>query len=60
MKQTFGFIELIRFFWKYFLPSVIHPDIVSGIGIAKKYPLGTESSLSNNEMMQYLLEQPIE
>jgi hypothetical protein len=38
----------------------MHPEIVSGMGIATKYPFGTESSLSNKDMMQFLLEQVIE
>ena len=48
------------FFWKYFLPPVMHPEIVSGMGIATKEDFGTESSRSSNEMMQFLLEQVIE
>ena len=48
------------FFWKIFLPSVMHPEIVSGMGIATKSYFGTESSLSNNDMVQFLLEQVIE
>ena len=56
-----GFIVLLRvIFQKSFLPPVMHPEIVSGIGIATKYPFGTESSRSSNEMMQFLLEQVIE
>ena len=43
-----------------FLPPVMHPEIVSGMGIATKYPFGTESSLFSNEMMQFLFEQVIE
>ena len=54
----FGCIDL--FFWKYFLPPVMHPEIVSGIGIATNLPFGTESSLFSNDMMQFLLEQVIE
>ena len=38
----------------------MHPEIVSGMGIATKKPFGTESSLSNNDMLQFLLEQRIE
>ena len=38
----------------------MHPEIVSGMGIATKYPFGTESSRSSNNMMQFLLEQVIE
>ena len=38
----------------------MHPEIVSGMGIATNHPFGTESSLSNNNMMQFLLEQVIE
>ena len=56
----FACIDLLGFFEKNFLPPVMHPEIVSGIGIATKYPFGTESSLSNNDMMQFLLEQVIE
>ena len=38
----------------------MHPEIVSGMGIATKPLFGTESSLSNNDIMQTLLEQVIE
>ena len=38
----------------------MHPVIVSGMGIATNLDFGTESSLSSNDMMQYLLEQVIE
>ena len=38
----------------------MHPDIVSGMGIVTKLYVGTGSSLSNNDMMQLLLEQVIE
>ena len=55
--NIFGCIDLFEFFGKYFLPPVMHPEIVSGMGIATKYPFGTESSLSNDNMMQCLLEQ---
>ena len=41
----------------YFLPPVMHPEIVSGMGIATKYAFGIESSLSSNDIMQFLLEQ---
>ena len=47
-------------FEKYFIPPVMHPEIVSGMGIATKLRFGTESSLSNNDMTQFLLEQVIE
>ena len=53
-------IDLLEFLKKYFLPPVMHPEIVSGMGIATKYPFGTEISLSNNDVMQFLLEQVIE
>ena len=43
-----------------FLPPVMHPEILSGMGIATKYSNDIESSLSSNEMMQFLLEQVIE
>ena len=49
--------DCIDFFWKCFLPPVMHPEIVSGMGIATKFLFGTESSLSNKDMMQFLLEQ---
>ena len=55
----FGCIQLLSFFFKYFLPPVMHPEIVSGMGIATKNPFGTESSLSSNDMMQFLMEQVI-
>ena len=38
----------------------MHPEIVSGMGIATNNAFGTESSLSSNDMMQILLEQAIE
>ena len=38
----------------------MHPEFVSGMEIATKYPFGTESSLSSNDIMQFLLEQVIE
>ena len=38
----------------------MHPEIVSGIGIATKYLFGTESFLSSNDVTQILLEQVIE
>ena len=53
----FGNIDLLSFLWKCFLPPVMHPEIVSGIGIATNNAFGTESSLSNNDIMQFLLEQ---
>ena len=53
----FACIELLSFFYQYFLPPVMHPVIVSGMGIATKLDFGTENSLSNNNMMQFLLEQ---
>ena len=52
--------DCIDFFWKCFLPPVMHPEIVSGMGIATKFVFGTESSLLSNDMMQFLLEQVIE
>ena len=56
-----SFIVLLRvIFQKSFLPPVMHPEIVSGMGIATKSPFGTESSLFSNEMMQFLFEQVIE
>ena len=57
VKRMYGCID---FFWKYFLPPVMHPEIVSGMGIATKYTFGTESFLLSNDMMQFLLEQVIE
>ena len=59
-KQMFAYKDLLEFFWKYFLPPVMHPEIVSGIEIATNLNFGTESSLSSNDMMQLLLEQVIE
>ena len=47
-------------FLMYFLPPVMHPEIVSGMGIATKYPFGTDSSLFSNDMMQFRFEQVIE
>ena len=38
----------------------MHPDIVSGMGIATKYPFGADSSLVSNDMMQFRFEQVIE
>ena len=38
----------------------MHPDIVSGMGIAENHPLGNNSSLFINEIMQFLLKQVIE
>ena len=35
----------------------MHPEIVSGIGIATNNAFGTENSLSSNDMIQFLLEQ---
>ena len=57
VKRMYGCID---FFWKCFLPPVMHPEIVSGIGIATKYLFGTESFLSSNDVTQILLEQVIE
>ena len=37
----------------------MHPEIVSGMGMATKYPFGTESSIFSNEMEQFLFEQSI-
>ena len=54
-------IELRTFFQKKkILPPVMHPEIVSGMGIAKKCPFGAESSLSSIDIMQFLFEQVIE
>ena len=53
-------IELLTFFQKKTLPPVMHPEIVSGMGIAKKCPFGAESSLSSIDIMQFLFEQVIE
>ena len=53
----FACIELLSFFYQYFLPPVMHPVIVSGMGIATNLYFGTESSLSSNDMMQFMLEQ---
>ena len=47
------------FFLKYFLPPVMHPEIVSGMGIATNIPFGSESSLFSNDIMQFLFEQVI-
>ena len=55
----FACIDLLGFFEKNFLPPVMHPEIVSGMGITTKPRFGTESSLSNNDMVQFLLEQVI-
>ena len=41
------------------LPPVMHPEIVSGIGIATNHPFGTETALFSVNMVQFLLEQPI-
>ena len=60
VDQMNGCIELLSFFYTGLLPPVMHPEIVSGMGIASKFPFGTESSLSNNDMMQFLMEQVIE
>ena len=38
----------------------MHPEIVSGMGIATKYAFGTESSLFSFDMIQFLFEQVIE
>ena len=53
-------VDLLGVLWKCFLPPVMHPEIVSGIGIATNHPFGSESSLFNNEMKQFLFEQVIE
>ena len=37
----------------------MQPDILSGIGIATKIPLATESSLFSTKMWQFLFEQVI-
>ena len=62
MKQMFCWRKLS--FWHFFrkktLPPVMHPEIVSGMGIAKKCPFGAESSLSSIDIMQFLFEQVIE
>ena len=55
----FACIDLLRFKKKYFLPPVMHPESVSGMGIAKNCPFGNESSLSSNDIIQFLLEQVI-
>ena len=44
---------------KSFLHDVMHPEIVSGIGIAIKFPLAIESSLFNDETLHNLFEQVI-
>ena len=59
VDQMNGCIELLSFFYTGLLPPVMHPEIVSGMGIAKKYILGTVSSLFSKAMMQFLLEQVI-
>ena len=56
VKQIFG---LYRAFYSFFLPPVMHPEIVSGMGIATNHPFGTESSLFSNDILQFLLEQLI-
>ena len=56
----FGHIDLLGILWKCFLPPVMHPENVSGIGIATNHPFGSESSLFSNEMKQFLFEQVIE
>ena len=56
----FAYKDLLEFLEKISLPPVMHPEIVSGMGIATNPSFGTESSLSNNNMMQFLLEQVIE
>ena len=38
----------------------MHPEIVSGMGIATNLSFGKESYLFSNEMMQFLFEQVIE
>ena len=37
----------------------MHPEIVSGMGIATNIPFGSESSLFSNDIMQFLFEQVI-
>ena len=44
---------------QYFLPPVMHPESVSGMGIAKNCPIGNESFLSSNDTAQFLLAQVI-
>ena len=44
-------------FCRHFLPPVMHPAIVSGMGMARKYSLGTDSSWINVEIEQFLLMQ---
>ena len=56
-KTNLSLYRMFEVFLKYFLPPVIHPEIVSGMGIATNNPFGTESSLSSNDMTQFLLEQ---
>ena len=41
------------------LPSCVHPDILSVMGMATKYDLAGESSVFSNEIVQFLLEQSI-
>ena len=41
------------------LHDVMQPEIVSGIGIAIKFPLATESFLFNDEILHNLFEQVI-
>ena len=50
-------INPLEYFLKKILPPVMHPEIVSGMEIATKRVVGTESFLSNNDMFQFLLEQ---
>ena len=38
----------------------MHPEVVSGMGIATTSRFGPESSLFSNEMVQFLFEQVIE
>ena len=40
------------FFW-HFLPPLMHPAIVSGMGMARKWYLGTDNSWLNVEIAQY-------
>ena len=52
-----GCIELWIILKLSLIPAFMHPDTVSGIEIATKLTLGTESSLLSNEMVQYLFKQ---
>ena len=42
------------------LPSVVHPDNLSGMGMATNNDLAAESSIFSNEIVQFLFEQSIE